>query len=76
MTIFSTEQSVVFNQVRYTSKKIRETAVVIKVAGFPFEVIRIQRDLKTVPMVHPVEKVVLMNATVQHEIEVYELVRR
>jgi len=48
----------------------------LRTVNFPFEVIRIKRDLKTVPVEHPVEKVVMMNITVQPEIEVYELVRR
>jgi hypothetical protein len=48
----------------------------LKVAGFPFEVLRIKRDLTTVPAVHPVDKVIMMTITTQPETEVYELVRR
>ena len=46
----------------------------LKKANFPFEVIRIQRELKTDQVEHPITKMA-MDVTVQPEIEVYELVR-
>ena len=42
---------------------------------FPFEVVRIKRDLKTVSVENPVTQAA-MDITVQPEIEVYKLVRR
>jgi len=48
---------------------------VLNDADFPLEVTRIKRELKTVPVQHPVTKAA-MDVTVQPEIELYKLVRR
>jgi len=48
----------------------------LRARNFPFEVIRIQRDLKTVPVINPITRKVEVDFAVQPEIEMYELVRK
>ena len=48
----------------------------LKIANFPFEVLRTKCDLETVPVINPITRKVTVDFVVQPEIEVYELVRR